>query len=357
MPVNIVHIIPTLNRGGAERIVVDLLKHIDRKRFSPSLITLKSSGALRDEIEAAGIPHISFTASRLGGALVVNRLARAITSLKPDIVHTHLFGADAWGIRAARKAKVPCIITTEHNVNRDESRTRRIIKSRALREVTRVIAVSPAVARFARETYGVAEDKISVIPNGIDLTHYGHDRRNDQKFRIGALGRLEEQKGFRFLIEALAMLPDRDWQCVIAGEGTQKQKLETLSRKMGVSSRVQLVGGRADVPALLATFDVLVLPSLWEGQGIVLLEAGAAGVPVIASRVDGIAEMLAGKEAALLTAPGDARGIMLALRWVREHTEAANAMAARWKRMIEKEYTIKIMVRRYEDLYENCTRK
>ena len=116
---------------------------------------------------------------------------------------------------------------------------------------------------------------------------------------------------------------------------------------------MQLVGGRADIPALLATFDVLVTPSLWEGQGIVLLEAGAAGVPVIASRVDGIAEMLAGKEAALLTAPGDSRGIMLAIRWVREHEEAAAAMAARWKKMVEKEYTIEKMVQRYEAVYHD----
>ena len=353
MSANIVHIIPTLDRGGAERIVVDLLKHLDRTRFSPSLITLTSIGALCDEIEAAGISHASLNASPLRGAFLVNRLSREIALRKPAVVHTHLFGGDAWGIRAAVKAKVPRIITTEHNVNRDESRARRIIKARALREVTRLIAVSTAVARFAHETYGVPEDKITVIPNGVDVARYVRERRDDQKFRIGAIGRLEEQKGLRFLIEALPLLPDRDWQCVIVGEGSQKQKLEALARKSNVSDRVQLVGGRADIPALLATFDVLVTPSLWEGQGIVLLEAGAAGVPVIASRVDGIAEMLAGKEAALLTAPGDSRGIMLAIRWVREHEEAAAAMAARWKKMVEKEYTIEKMVQRYEAVYHD----
>lgn len=353
MPVNIVHIIPTLNRGGAERIVVDLLKRLDRRRFSPSLITLKSSGALKDEVEAAGIPHVSLKTSSFGGALSVNRLSREIAGLKPAIVHTHLFGGDAWGIRAAVKARVSCIITTEHNVNRDESRTRRIIKARSLKQVTRLIAVSSAVSRYAHETYGVPDNRLTVIPNGIDVAHYGRERRDDQKFRIGAIGRLTEQKGFRFLIEALAMLPDRDWQCVIVGEGSEKARLEALSRKMGVSDRVQLVGGRADIPALLATFDVFVLPSLWEGQGIVLLEAGAADVPVIASRVDGIAEMLAGKEAGLLVAPGDSRGLMLAIRWVREHADAAASMAARWKGIIEKEYTIDKMVERYEKVYED----
>lgn len=347
----LVHIIPTLERGGAERIVVDLLCHIDRKKFDPTLIILKEGGPLLEEITDADIPHRLFSGYYPKGPLLIKRIASELKDLKPDIVHTHLFGGDAWGVLGARKAQVPCIVTTEHNLNRDENLARRKIKARAFRYLSKLIAVSKAVAGFAEITYKVPKDIIDVIPNGIKIEKYTQDHRENEQFRIGAFGRLEKQKGFDFLLGALALLPDKDWQCIIAGEGSRRRALESRARKLKIIDRVQFLGSREDIPALLSTLDVFVLPSLWEGQGISLLEAGAASVPIVASRVDGIAEMLSGKEAALLTAPGDARGIMASIRWVREQKKAAEQMAERWRKIIVKEYTLEKMVQRYEEVY------
>ncbi len=235
----------------------------------------------------------------LGAVLRLARLARRF-----DLVHTHLFAGDTWGRLAAAIVRAP-IVTTEHNVNRDEGRHHRGIKRSLARWTDRLVFVSQAARRYAEEVEGICHPHSRVILNGVGLTRLRLAAPGPGT-RFLAVGRDTPQKGFDLLLNALP-------------EGVTL-RIAGASKRTGVQhrngARIEWLGERADVPDLLADTDVLVVPSRWEGFGLAAVEGMAAGVTVVASEVDALPEVLGG--AGVLVQSGDLTALRAALTRVRD---------------------------------------
>ncbi|MEK7189469.1 MAG: glycosyltransferase, partial [Patescibacteria group bacterium] len=173
--IKIIFVLAALEIGGAEKFFYDLIKHLDKEKFAPQLATVIGGGALEDDFSALGIPVHIFGRQRLrylGGIRQCWQLYRLFKKEKPQIVHTQLFAADLWGRLAAKLAQVPIIITTEQNINYDQSWIRELLKRITYHLADATVAISSAVKRYARYKYNVPKEKILVIPNDVDVEEF-----------------------------------------------------------------------------------------------------------------------------------------------------------------------------------------
>lgn len=317
------HVLCDLSGGGAERLVVDLVR-FRSPDVQVEVATVQGGGPREAELAELGVPVVlGGRPRRHPGLRALGRLLPAVR--RADLVHTHLFAGDSWGRIAAILAGHPRVLTTEHNIDRDESwqlRVRRLLgwKSRV------AVAVSEAVARHVDWTRD-----IRVIENGIDL---GRALPHRGGGGVLGLGRLVPQKGFDLLVEALP----EGMRARIAGEGPGRVE----------HPRVEWLGWRADPWPLLAEADVVAIPSRWEGFGLVAVEAMAAGVPVVASAVDGLVEVVG--EAGLLVPPGEPSALRAALARLRDDPELRVRLGAAGRARAAR-FDIRRTVARYEALY------
>ncbi len=279
--VRILHVLADLSPGGAERLV---LAHA---RATPGVVVATVFGGGPLESAFAGLPLV--LGERRRGRPSAKALARLVRAARSaDVVHTHLFAGNLWGGLAARLAGRPQL-AHEHNVEVDETTAHRAARRIIAGWPRQTLAVSEAVAR-----YSVGND-VRVVENGVDLARFAAPWRGGGG--VLAIGRLVPQKGFDVL---LAALPEAV-SARIVGDG----------RLAPPHPRVSWLGLRDDVPALLAEADVLVVPSRWEGFGLVALEGMAAGVPVIATNVGGLGPLVG--DAGVLVPPGDVQALGAAL--------------------------------------------
>lgn len=291
----VVHVITTLTTGGAER-QVELIAAASR--HDSSVICLYAGGVVEDALRARGIPVSTLGMDGWRKAAAVPRLARMLRRLRPDVVHVHLLSAQLWGIPAARVARVPVIVSTEHSImetsieGRPKSEWLRRLYLALERRVVETIAVSDATARRLRE-WGVApERRLTVINPPIDFTvrpdgaaDRARIRRElgvpDDAVLIGSVGRLDPVKRHATLIRALGDRLRDGWHLVVVGDGPLRDELEALARELGVAAAVHLTGPRGDVPALFEAMDVFASPSRDETFGMAIVEAVGSGLPVV----------------------------------------------------------------------------
>lgn len=291
----VVQIITTLTTGGAERQVESI---VDHSRHLQHVIALYGGGTVADSLAAAGhsVEVLDLAGPRRFLALPV--LARRLRELQPDAVQVHLLSGQLWGLPAARLARVPLVLSTEHSLmehsieNRPLTEPLRRLYLALNRLATRTVAVSAATAdRLVR--WGVRRDSITMIDNGIDFARLASSSTARATVRaglgidpatevVGAVGRLEPVKRFPQLLAAVAPTLERGRrELVIVGDGPLRASLVTQAQALGVADLVHLTGPRPDVPALLSAFDVLVSPSRDETFGMAVLEGIGAGLPVV----------------------------------------------------------------------------
>ena len=317
--------ITELEVGGAERMFVELASRLDRQRFAPRVYVLGAVPlAGRDELvqrlRAADVPTIFLNATRRWQApATVARLSACWRRERPALVQSFLFHANLAARMAARAAGVPHVICGLR-VAEPTRRWRLRIDWATSGLVERYVAVSEDVAKHAVRDGGLPVDKLTVIANGVDFARFAGATPIDAR-ALGVpagrrffafIGRLEEQKRpawlLRLLGEVFARLPEHD--LVLVGDGPQRAALEQLARDLKLEARVHFTGKRGDVPDILAAADALVLPSAWEGMPNVVLEAMAAGRPVVACDVTGVRELLGSGDEQIV--PGeDAAGFAL----------------------------------------------
>lgn len=298
--IKITYVLPSLDRGGAERFFVDLIKNLDRQVFEPSLLLYKKSGKWQEELDELGLRVIVLQKNKKFDPLNFWKIYKSIKSLQADIVHTQL-GGDVYGVLAAKLARVKKIISTEVNINHNETKLYNRIKSFSLKFSDQIIAVSKAVKKDASLRYKYQEKKAVVIYNGIDVDNFPllalktEAERKNRNGKIncvfGTIGRLEKQKGHKYLIKAFKESGIKDAKLLIAGEGSLDKSLKALIKKLRLKSRVELRGS-VKASEFFKEIDIFVFPSLWEGMGIVLVEAALSGRPVIFSDVMGANEVL-----------------------------------------------------------------
>ena len=323
----VVHIIETLAMGGAERMVTEIACRLDRRRFEPCVVALHGRADLKPRLEANGVSVTLVGTSPARNPVGCLRSLRVtLARLAPDLVHTHLYYANVMGRLAAIGTRAR-VVTTLHNPDYSyEGRSTLLFRSKKAldrftgRRNAALVAVSQAVAADYERHMGWRA--IRVIPNGIDVEEFGgaatplKEVWPSPDLRLLAIGRLHPQKGHAVLLDALRLLATEGVKAglVVAGEGPLREALAAQAVSAGLDGRVRLIGRSQNVRGLLAAAEVFVFPSLYEAFGLALLEAMAAGCPVVASRVGGIPEIVEDGASGLLVPPGDAAALAKAIR-------------------------------------------
>lgn len=305
-------IIESLRRGGAERLLVTIHRHLDRTRFEPAVVSLFGPNHLADELRALDVPVREMGFSGAGALLPgLSRLRRAVKELNPDLVHTHLYWANVSG-RLAAVGRDAAVVTTLHNPDYtyEDPGTRRFVLKKWLDRKTgewindAFVAVSDEV-RWDYERH-MGFEEMETIPNFVDVAdlrgRVDAVGRTDARSSLAIppdavvllhVGRLHRQKGMEVVIEALSLVLKKvpEARLFLVGEGELRDSLERLARDEGVADQVSFEGSVADVAPYLAAADLFVFPSRWEAFGIALLEAMAAGLPSVVAPVGGITEV------------------------------------------------------------------
>jgi glycosyltransferase involved in cell wall biosynthesis len=337
--------------SGGE-VQVFLLMEGLRERGHAGVLLCPPKSRAEAEAKLRGIETI---AVRMSGDLdlgAVPKLKRAIESWKPDLVHLHTSRATWLGGLAAKLAKVPAITTRRMDKPVKRGWRQRLIYDSL---VERAVAISPAVEAALREG-GVPARKLSTIPSTVaphasDPGARERIRRSmevlDGSIVLLVLASLVHRKGIDVLLEAVAKLQDDDLAVWIAGDGSERPALEERTERLGVSRRVRFLGRRGDPDDLLAACDVFVLPSRKEGLGVAALQAMAAGRPVIASRVGGLAEAVVGP----LVEPGDAEGLARAIDRLCRDPKLREELGSAGRTRVLERFHPSQMVAAYEKLY------
>jgi len=316
-PIRVCQLITELRPAGAERCVYELARRLDRRRFDVCVAALRG-GEVAERLAAEGIPVHLLNVRGKWDVLKLPRLARLLREHRIDLLHTHLFHADLAGRPAAMLARVPRLVHTVH-VAEARFRPWRFTYARLTsRLCDRIVCVSQSVFTQHSRRSGLPVGRYTVIPNGIDTEAFSRDdaRRRElrSQWRLGEnevllafVGRLDKQKGVDTLLEAMSMLAERGAapRLVIAGAGPQRKIIERFVDSPA-GSTCRYLGFVHDVRGLLSAADVLVMPSRWEGLPLVAVEAMAAGLPVIASRCDGLKDVVIDGRTGLFVAPDDA---------------------------------------------------
>lgn len=350
--------------GGAEKTLYSLATLLDPHRFDVAgVVSLKPLGAYAEKLKAGGIKTSTLGLRGRPGFGSLDALCKVIKHERPDIVHAVMYQAIQLCRLAKRRVGGFKLIASPRVNYRTRSAFTLLVDSVLKGQDDLLIAESKASRGYLIKRLGYKPAKVSVIYNGVDLAGWPASRLERQKKRlelrlggddvlIGAVGRLDGQKGFSFLIDAMARLK-KGFKCrlVIIGEGPLRPQLEAQLRKHRLEGHVMLLGERSDVTSWLSAMEIFVLPSLWEGLPNSLLEAMALGLPCVASDVDGVPEVVKHDESGLLVPPSNASALSESLARLVVDPELRAKFGAAAKERIGRDFSLIGMMAAYENAY------
>ena len=361
MPVTVLQVLPEVDPGGAERIVLSLARHLPPGRFRVEVAALDGRGALAEGFRALGCPvHDLGCRTPLHLMVAGGRLRKLVAEVRPAIVHSHLLRAHLAAAGAGRWPGVSATVATEHQA--DPRRWALRLIRRATRGTTRVTAVSNGVRRHLLAA-GFDAARMTTVANGIELDGLGAARPLERSLlglpgeaRVALFtGRLTYQKGLDILLKAMAgqAAEAQAMHLLVAGEGQARPSLEGLAMRLGVSPRVHFLGRRDDVRQLMKSVHLAVLPSRWEGLSLVLLEAMAAGLPVVTTAVEGAAEVLEDGVSGVLVPGEDPAALGAAMRRVFDDPALARRLGEAAAEKVRRDHSAEGMAAGYVKIYEH----
>ena len=351
--------------GGAENAMFMLLDSLDREEWEPTLLLEDAPEVepLRERAAEQGVPVRLIEPLPLGlhGARRLPRLVRLLRRERPAVFHAHMSSPVAckWGLAAAVMARVPAVVgTVQVGAYEPPDRSAYWQLRLLARGVGRYLAVSREIAAELVERLGWPAERVEVAHNAVDVERVAVAAPAGLRARLGGSetrplvltpARLDAQKGHPILLEAIAELPEALF--LFAGEGPERGALEARAAELGVSERVRFLGRREDIPQLLAACDVFALPSLYEGSSLAVLEAMAAGIPIVSSAIGGTEELIEDGRSGLLVPPGDAKALAAALRRLLEEPGLREQLATRARERVDTDLTREQNAERVAETY------
>ena len=360
--IKVLLLIPTLDRSGAEKQFTLLAKGLHDRGFDVRAVALTRGGPYEQSLREAGVPvEVLFKRWKLDPAALW-KLRRIVRSWKPDILHSWLFAANASArLVAGRKKKRPKVLVSERCVDTWKSGWQLALDRRQVGRTTRLIANSQSVAEFYRQ-HGFPQERIVVIPNGVDCTE---DEAADRKQIlaelgvpagsriVGSVGRLARQKRVGDLVWAMQLLrqiTDRVYFLVI-GDGPERDRAERLARHMGCDHLMRFLGHRSDASRFFRCMDVFWLGSNFEGMSNSIMEAMAAGVPVVATNIAANRELVTDGETGYLVEVGDCVGFAQFTDRLLADPETARRFGEAGRERMQREFSVEQMIQRHAALY------
>lgn len=359
----VVHYSDSASFGGTEQALLHLLAGLDRDRWEPVLIH-HGGGGIAPLLAGAADSQVRLRAvqpmHRVRGVGLIPSFAGVIRAERPTIFHAHLTWplACKFGLVAARLARVPHVVATAQLFMNPRPTVFAAVQHRIVTAaVDRFIAVSDEVAKQLHRRLRVPLERVRVVRNAIATAPFdetvetaGRSPWNARsRATVLTVARLDPQKGLDYLVHAAAQVPDALF--LVAGEGPLGSTLEAEVRSLGLSDRFKLLGFRSDIPDLLRTCDLFVLPSLYEGLPLSVLEAMAAGKPVIASDIGGTDEAVVHGETGLLVPPADPSALARAIRELLADPVRARRFGSCGRARVAREFSADLMVERVSAVY------
>jgi len=366
----VLHIVKVTGIAGAENHLLTLLPGLQAHGVPISVLLLTEPNRPMDNyagrLIAAGIPTRQWPIRGNLDSLLVTRLTRLFHAEQPRAVHTHLIHADWHGIIAARRAGIKSIFMTSHN---DDPFRRwlviRLIQRWMWSRVTAGITISDALRRFAISVEGAPADRITTIHYGLDpatasagdgaRTMIRHELGiSPQAVVFGSVCRLIPQKGIDTALRAFWQVAQQlpEAQYIVVGDGSERAGLEAQAAQYRLSHRMHFLGWRDDARALMSALDVFVMPSRWEGFGLVALEAMAARLPVIATNVSALPEIVQQNQTGLLVPPDDVPALAEAMLTAASQPDTIRLMGMAGRQRLETNFTADRMIARTAAVYQ-----
>jgi glycosyltransferase involved in cell wall biosynthesis len=359
--VRILFIIPTLDRHGAEKQLALLAPGLARRNFEVHVCALTRGGPFEKSLRDAGIPVTVLGKRGKFDPRTFWQLKRLITALRPDVVQTMIFAANAYGRAAAIAAGVPRVFGGERCVDPWKQWHQLAIDRYLAKRCEAIVANSSGVADFYASK-GIARNKFHIIPNGIGPMPPSDCTREQLLAElglpagtrlIGSINRLWPQKRVKDVIWAADLLKvvRDDVHLLVIGDGPHRARLLRYRDQVQIADRVHFLGARDDVPRLLPHFDCLWLASSYEGQSNAIMEAMACGVPVVATNIPGNRDLVVHGETGYLVPIGDRAAIARHTNRLLNDAALAERLGTAGRMRIEQEFSVDRMVAAYATLY------
>lgn len=368
----IVYVIDILEVGGAQQYIFDIINAL-KSEFDFHILAFEG-GPFVQRFKKIGVKVdiLGISSFKIGIRYPQNTIAalkwleKKYSEIKPDIIQTHLLGADIWGRMAARKTKAE-VIQTIHSAETFRGTSSKfglktMFFDRMLAKNTnKIIAVSRA-AKDSIAKQGIDPNKILVIYTGINTKQFAPSKDKRKKYRqdlqisddeiaIGSVGRLETVKAFDVLIKAISLLKNQNIKLFIAGDGTQKKNLQALINKLGLKKQITLLGTRNDVKDLLNAYDIYTISSHYEGMPLSLIEAAANQKAIIATKVGGIAEFISDNKNGLLIEPGNPKNLASKIEQLIKNKDLGEKLALQAFKDSQKFDIITYIANQYKKIY------
>jgi glycosyltransferase involved in cell wall biosynthesis len=348
--------------GGAEEMVLNLVRHLP-PRFEPVVACIHDAGPIGEEIRRTGVRfEVLGLTPGLSRPLDVLRLRDALHAIAPTIVHTFLLTGSLYGRFAAMMSGVPIVIGTEVNIYENKQPMHARLERWLMRGTDAVIASAASVKDYYLKQIGADPAKVEVVYNAVDWsqlhTTVGRDEfRNSAGVPLdapvaGIIARLTEQKAHRVLFDAMARPELSALHLIVVGDGELRDELRSQAESLGLRGRVHFMGARRDLGNILGAIDIFAMPSYWEGLPLSMVLAMGAGLPVVASRVAGIPEVVNDGVSGLLVDPASSDQLARALSALVEDAALRARLGGEARRFVTPRFGVDGYVRSIVSLYD-----
>jgi glycosyltransferase involved in cell wall biosynthesis len=346
--------------GGAEMFILNAAPRLRKLGWDLRLITLSDGGILVDQLRHESVPVIELGLNKTNILYKLTKLLSIWKKDKPRILHTHLFHAGLIGRILGKIAGVHPIFVHQAGPELFRGRFRVYLDKQTSSLVTQYVATSDFVNQILQTREQIPQNKIIIIPNGIVTSEYELSRSRPESWPnivagtvLGTVGRLAPEKGHFLLLDALSILQQNGFifYALMIGDGILKDDLIQKTKTLHLEDCISWVGSQTNVPDWLTFFDLFILPSQWEGISLALLEAMAAGLPVVATSVGGTPEVVTNGETGLLVPPSDPQALADAIQKLIENPSLSREIGQAGKRHCQQNYDIDRIVKEIDSLY------